>query len=106
MLGSAAMNKLLRVVSFLFLLLGLIGAATAAGFLVMRWVRDRIWSDEVLHLALYGVALAAVGMITLALLEIRDAITHISLDMPSSDKPQPQRRNIDVRTSYLDIRER
>jgi hypothetical protein len=98
------MLKVLRVVGTAFLLLGLIGAAAGAGYQVMQWVRDRIWDVEVLHLGLYAVAVSAAGMITLALLEIRDAIAQASSS--GASRPDAPRRNVDVRTSYLDIRER
>jgi hypothetical protein len=99
------MLKVLRVVSTVFLLLGLIGVAAAAGFQVMQWVRDRIWNVEILYFGLYSVAVSAAGLLALALLEIRDAIAQAA-ELGISTKPEATRRNVDVRTSYLDIRER
>jgi len=100
------MVKLLRVVGIVFLLLGLVGTAAAAGFQVMQWVRDRVFSFDVFYLALYGAAVTTAGMLTLALLEIRDAIIQASSSSTPTAKPDATRRNIDVRTSYLDIRDR
>ena len=103
-LWSRVMLKVLRVVGIAFFLIGLIGAAAATGFQVMQWVRDRIWDVEILYLGLYAIGVSAVGMITLALLEIRDSIAKSpGADSTTTETP---RRNIDVRTSYLDIRER
>jgi hypothetical protein len=100
------MLKLLRVVGIAFLLLGLVGAAAATGFYVMQWIRDRAWNFDAIYLVLCGAATAAAGMLTLALLEIRDAIAQASFSSSGTAKPDGVRRNIDVRTSYLDIRDR
>jgi hypothetical protein len=100
------MVKLLRVVAIVFLLVGLIGTAAITGFQVMQWVRDRVFTLDSIYLALCGAAVATAGMLTLALLEIRDAIIQVSSSSTPTAKPDATRRNIDVRTSYLDIRDR
>jgi hypothetical protein len=96
----------LRVVASLLFVLGLVGAAIAAGFHAVQWLHHGLWEQDVLLLALFASALAIAGMITLALLSIRDAVSASSRPIESSVKPAPGAKGTDVRTSYLDIRER
>jgi hypothetical protein len=98
------MLKVLRIVGAVFLLAGLVATAAAAGYLVMQWVRERIWEVEIFYLGLCAVGVSATGLIALALLEIRDTIEKAaSKEASKSESPRP---GVDVRTSYLDIRER
>lgn len=118
--GDCKMVVILKFLSATLLVVGLVVCAVYLGHEAIRWREARLWPPQRLEILFFSASCVAVAMVTLALLEIRDAIAGKSQrpefqveplqnvpQQPAAQTPQsPMQGKIDVRKSYLDIQDR